>query len=45
MARLTSANGRDKLIGEISKTSSLLRDLLNESFDNVTSTTKRSSMK
>jgi ribonuclease G len=35
MARLTTANGRDKLIGEISKTSSLLRDLLNESFDNV----------
>jgi ribonuclease G len=36
MARMTTANGRDKLIGEISKTSSLLRDLLNESFDNVT---------
>jgi ribonuclease G len=35
MARMTAANGRDKLIGEISKTSSLLRDLLNESFDNV----------
>lgn len=35
MTRLTTANGRDKLIGEISKTSSLLRDLLNESFDNV----------
>ena len=36
MTRLITANGRDKLIGEISKTSSLLRDLLNESFDNVT---------
>ena len=36
MTRMTAANGRDKLIGEINKTSSLLRDLLNESFDNVT---------
>ncbi len=36
MTRMTTANGRDKLIGEINKTSSLLRDLLNESFDNVT---------
>jgi ribonuclease G len=36
MTRMQTANGRDKLIGEISKTSSLLRDLLNESFDNVT---------
>jgi ribonuclease G len=35
MTRLTDANGRDKLIGEISKASSLLRDLLNESFDNI----------
>jgi ribonuclease G len=35
MTRLTTANGRDKLIGEINKTSSLLRDLLNESFDNI----------
>lgn len=35
MTRMVTANGRDKLIGEISKTSSLLRDLLNESFDNV----------
>ncbi len=35
MSRMTAANGRDKLIGEINKTSSLLRDLLNESFDNV----------
>ncbi len=33
--RLTSANPCDKLIGEISKTSVLLRDLLNESFDNI----------
>jgi ribonuclease G len=36
MTRMVTANGRDKLIGEINKTSSLLRDLLNESFDNVT---------
>lgn len=35
MTRLPTANGRDKIIGEINKTSSLLRDLLNESFDNV----------
>jgi ribonuclease G len=35
MTRLTEANGRDKLIGEINKASSLLRDLLNESFDNI----------
>lgn len=35
MARLVTANPRDKVIGEISKTSSLLRDMLNESFDNV----------
>ena len=33
--RLASANPRDKIIGELSKTSSILRDLLNESFDNV----------
>ncbi len=33
--RLTTANPRDKIIGELSKTSSILRDLLNESFDNV----------
>ncbi|HEX5168907.1 MAG TPA: Rne/Rng family ribonuclease [Cyclobacteriaceae bacterium] len=35
MIRLVSANPRDKIIGEISKTSALLRDLLNESFDNI----------
>ena len=35
MARLVSANPRDKIIGELDKTSSLLRDMLNESFDNV----------
>jgi ribonuclease G len=28
-------NPRDKIIGELDKTSSLLRDLLNESFDNL----------
>ena len=33
--RLVTANPRDKIIGELSKTSSILRDLLNESFDNV----------
>lgn len=35
MTRLPTANPRDKIIGELDKTSSLLRDLLNESFDNV----------
>ncbi len=39
-ARLVTANPRDKIIGELSKTSSILRDLLNESFDTFTSTTK-----
>jgi ribonuclease G len=33
--RLPNANPRDKIIGELDKTSSLLRDLLNESFDNL----------
>ena len=35
MTRLPNAEPRDKIIGELDKTSSLLRDLLNESFDNV----------
>jgi ribonuclease G len=35
MTRLVNANPRDKIIGELDKTSSLLRDMLNESFDNV----------
>jgi ribonuclease G len=35
MDRMADANPRDKVIGELSKTSSILRDLLNESFDNV----------
>jgi ribonuclease G len=35
MTRLTNAVPRDKIIGELDKTSSLLRDMLNESFDNV----------
>ncbi len=35
MGRLASSQPRDKIIGELDKTSSLLRDLLNESFDNV----------
>jgi ribonuclease G len=33
--RLPEAKPNDKLIGELNKTSSLLRDLLNESFDNI----------
>lgn len=32
---LDSAQPRDKVIGEVSKASALLRDVLNESFDNV----------
>jgi ribonuclease G len=35
MTRLIEAQPRDRIIGEISKTSSLLRDMLNESFDNI----------
>jgi ribonuclease G len=35
MTRLPVVNSREKIIGELDKTSSLLRDLLNESFDNV----------
>ena len=35
MARLVNTKPNDKVIGEISKTSSILRDLLNESFDNI----------
>ena len=35
MTRLMSAQPSEKIIGEISKTSSILRDLLNESFDNI----------
>ncbi|MBX2915531.1 MAG: Rne/Rng family ribonuclease [Cyclobacteriaceae bacterium] len=35
VARLVEGNPRDKMIGELSKTSSVLRDVLNESFDNV----------
>lgn len=33
---LKQANPRDKIIGEMSRVSALLRDVLNESFDNVT---------
>src|SRR6185295_13506039 len=33
MTRLPVVNSREKIIGELDKTSSLLRDLLNESFD------------
>src|SRR6202008_1301006 len=35
MSRLGTAQPNEKIIGEISKTSSILRDLLNESFDNI----------
>ncbi|MCU0397378.1 MAG: Rne/Rng family ribonuclease [Cyclobacteriaceae bacterium] len=35
IVRLPEAKPNEKLIGELNKTSSLLRDLLNESFDNI----------
>jgi ribonuclease G len=35
IARLADAEPAEKLIGELNKTSSLLRDLLNESFDSI----------
>jgi len=35
MTRLANSQPSEKIIGEISKTSSILRDLLNESFDNI----------
>jgi len=35
MTRLVTAAPREKVIGELSKTSSILRDVLNESFDNI----------
>lgn len=35
ITRLPTAQPNDKLIGELNKTSSLVRDLLNESFDNI----------
>ncbi|MCU0356003.1 MAG: Rne/Rng family ribonuclease [Cyclobacteriaceae bacterium] len=35
IVRLPEAKPNDKLIGEMNKTSSLLRDLLNDSFDNI----------
>ncbi|NOS94584.1 MAG: Rne/Rng family ribonuclease [Cyclobacteriaceae bacterium] len=35
MTRMVDGNPRDKIIGELNKTSSILRDVLNESFDNV----------
>lgn len=35
MSKLAEAQSADKLIGELNKTSSILRDLLNESFDNI----------
>jgi ribonuclease G len=34
--KLRTAQNRDKIIGEIGRTSSLIRDVLNESFDSVT---------
>ncbi|PZX58049.1 Rne/Rng family ribonuclease [Algoriphagus chordae] len=36
MAKLMKAKSRDKIIGEMSMASSLVRDLLNESFDAIT---------
>ncbi|UZD21445.1 Rne/Rng family ribonuclease [Algoriphagus halophytocola] len=36
MAKLLKAKSRDKIIGEMSMASSLVRDLLNESFDAIT---------
>jgi ribonuclease G len=41
MTRLVTANPRDKVIGEIGKTSVVLRDLLNESFDNIITDDKK----
>lgn len=35
ITRLPAAQPNDKIIGELNKTSSLVRDLLNESFDNI----------
>ncbi|MBS1491653.1 MAG: Rne/Rng family ribonuclease [Bacteroidetes bacterium] len=35
IGRMVNANPRDKIIGELNKASSLLRDVLNESFDSV----------
>jgi ribonuclease G len=35
MAKLKNAKPKDKVIGEMSKASALLRDVLNESFDNI----------
>jgi len=35
MTRLIEAQPRDRIIGELSKTSSLLRDMLNDSFDSI----------
>ncbi len=34
--KLVNANPRDKVIGEMSRASSILRDMLNESFDSIT---------
>ena len=36
MKKLNKAKGRDKVIGEMSMASSIIRDLLNESFDAIT---------
>lgn len=38
--KLKSAKPKDKIIGEISRASSIMRDLLNESFDSITVDTK-----
>jgi ribonuclease G len=38
--KLKDANSRDKVIGEMSRASSILRDMLNESFDSITVDTR-----
>jgi ribonuclease G len=40
MKNLREAKPREKIIGEMSRASSILRDLLNDSFDNITVDTK-----
>lgn len=41
IARMVDGQPREKIIGELSKTNSILRDLLNESFDNVQTDDKK----
>ena len=42
VAKLRSAKPKDVVIGEVNKTSSILRDVLNESFDSITTDDKDS---